>query len=68
MHETCNVRERPFITDRSLHSLDRFAPADPLFDATTLEEPRPHGRPRRKSARPLTGSDRGTDGIPVVVD
>jgi subtilisin family serine protease len=51
MHETCNVREKPFVTDRSLHSLDRLAPADPLFEGTILEEPRPHGRPRRKPVR-----------------
>jgi len=26
MHETCNVRERPFATDGALHSLERLAP------------------------------------------
>ncbi|MFL5455942.1 MAG: S8 family serine peptidase [Myxococcales bacterium] len=51
MHETCNVREKPFVTDHSLHSLDRLAPADPLFEGTILEEPRRHGRPRRKPVR-----------------
>src|SRR3954470_11506442 len=51
MHETCNVREKPFVTDHSLHSLDRLAPADPLFEGTILEEPRPHGRRRRKPVR-----------------
>jgi subtilisin family serine protease len=55
MHETCNVREKPFVTDRSLCSLDRLGPEDPLFEGTILEEPRARGRPRRKPVRTAVG-------------
>jgi len=51
MHETCNVRERPFGSDCALHSLDRIAPDDPLFDGPVFEEPREYPRARRKPAR-----------------
>ena len=39
MHETCNIRERPFATDCALHSLERLAPEDPLFDGSSFDEP-----------------------------
>jgi len=51
MHETCNVRERPFASDCALSSLDRIAPEDPLFDGPTFEEPREYPRRRQKPAR-----------------
>jgi len=51
MHETCNVRERPFASDSALHSLDRMAPEDPLFDGPLLEEPREYPRRRCKPTR-----------------
>src|SRR5205085_7352297 len=50
MHETCNVRERPFASDRALHSLERLAPEDPLFDGPSVDEPRDCPR-YRKAAR-----------------
>jgi subtilisin family serine protease len=50
MHETCNVRERPIATDSALHSLERLAPEDPLFDGF-CDETRDYPRRRRKPAR-----------------
>jgi subtilisin family serine protease len=51
MHETCNVRERPFVTDCALHSLERLAPQDPLFDGVASDEARDYPRRRQKPAR-----------------
>ena len=51
MHETCNVRERPFATDGALHSLERLAPEDPLFDGPSLEDLREYPRRPHKRLR-----------------
>jgi subtilisin family serine protease len=51
MHETCNVRERPFATDCALNSLERLAPVDPLFDGISFDEPQDSPGRRRKRTR-----------------
>lgn len=49
MHETCNVREKPFALGSPLDCVERLAPDDPLFDRKDFDEPR-KWRPRRPLA------------------